>query len=61
MKFTYGGVRVPWFLPKPLYEGYQDGRTVALRHETSLYRFPFWKHLLWRIGNLAGKAFKPLR
>ena len=60
-KHTYTGDHVPPFLPIALYEGYQDGRTIALRHERRLYRYPFWKHWLWKIGNLIGKRMEPLR
>ena len=59
--YTYTGEPVPWLIPKPFYEGYLDGRTIALRHERRLYRFPSRYHWLWKIGNLIGKVMKPLR
>lgn len=59
--YTYTGEPVPKFIPKQIYEGYLDGRTIALRHEQRLYRYPFWRHWLWKIGNLIGKTLRPLR
>lgn len=61
MRYAYTGLRVPRFLPTALYEGYQDGRTIALRYERRFYRWPLWKHWLWKLGNIIGKQLDPLR
>lgn len=60
-RYTYTGIPVPLLLPKQLYEGYQDGRTIALKYERRLYRYPLWQHLLWKLGNFVGKRMRPLR
>ncbi len=59
MRYTYTGEKVKkWYLPVSLYEGWTDALRISTQHERRLYNRPLWLHLLWTVGNMAGRAFR---
>lgn len=55
MRYAYTGEVVPSYIPTETYEGFTDARRTSTKNEKRLYRHPYWKHLLWKIGNIIGR------
>jgi hypothetical protein len=56
MKFDYCGERVDTWLPICIVEGWRD--YVRNPFEDSLYRKPLWRHIGWKIGNVAARVYE---
>ena len=53
MNYDYCGERIPDGVPTALCEGWRDRWRHP--HERTFYRRPWWKRVLWKIGNLAAR------
>jgi hypothetical protein len=56
MKYDYCSERVPRLVPICVFEGWRDA--TRLPHERFLYRWPWYKGVGWKIGNLVGRALR---